>query len=160
MKELRAAILRMRSYGDSMEEIAKNLRILKATMQKAIQHRTVENRPGRGRKRTDPVGQGNFWVERRSRRVQRRVDISTAPSHKAKETQAWLRKNVPDFITIKEWPPYNSDLNPLDHAIWGYLEAKACEKPHESIKSLKKAIKKAWDEMPDDMVKRVVDSWP
>ena len=31
---------------------------------------------------------------------------------------------------------------------------------HESIKSLKKAIKKAWDEMPDDMVKRVVDSWP
>uniref|UniRef100_A0A914DZU9 DDE-1 domain-containing protein n=1 Tax=Acrobeloides nanus TaxID=290746 RepID=A0A914DZU9_9BILA len=32
-------------------------------------------------------------------------------------------------------------------------------KPHESIKSLKKAIKKAWDEMPDDLVKRVVDNW-
>ena len=51
MKELRAAILRMRSYGDSMGEIAKNLRIPKATVQKAIQRGTVEDRPGRGRKR-------------------------------------------------------------------------------------------------------------
>ena len=82
----------------------------------------------------------------------------TAPSHKAKETQAQLRKNVSDFITIKEWPPYSLEPAGLRNLI--YLEAKACEKPHESIKSLKKAIKKAWDEMPDDMVKRVVDSWP
>ena len=52
MKELRAVILRMRSYGDSMGEIAKNLRIPKATMQKAIQRGTVEDRPGRGRRRT------------------------------------------------------------------------------------------------------------
>ena len=52
MKELRAAILRMRSYGDSMGEIAKNLRIPKATVQKAIQRGTVEDRLGRGRKRT------------------------------------------------------------------------------------------------------------
>ena len=52
MKELRAAILRMRSYGDSMGEITKNLRIPKATVQKAIQRGTVEDRPGRRRKRT------------------------------------------------------------------------------------------------------------
>ena len=26
--------------------------------------------------------------------------------------------------------------------------------------TLKKAIKKAWDEMPDEMVARVVDNWP
>uniref|UniRef100_A0A914CSL2 Tc1-like transposase DDE domain-containing protein n=1 Tax=Acrobeloides nanus TaxID=290746 RepID=A0A914CSL2_9BILA len=129
MKELRAAILRMRSYGDSMGEIAKSLRIPKATVQKAIQPKLEEYE--------------EEWTYQQD----------TAPSHKAKETQAWLRKNVPDFITIKEWPSYSPDLNPLDYAIWGYLEAKTCEKPHESIKSLKKAIKKAWDEMPDDMVK-------
>uniref|UniRef100_A0A914CKU0 Transposase n=1 Tax=Acrobeloides nanus TaxID=290746 RepID=A0A914CKU0_9BILA len=41
-----------------------------------------------------------------------------------------------------------------------WLQAKACEKSHKSINSLKKAIKKAWDEMPDEMVARVVDSWP
>uniref|UniRef100_A0A914DST5 Transposase n=1 Tax=Acrobeloides nanus TaxID=290746 RepID=A0A914DST5_9BILA len=54
------------------------------------------------------------------------------------------------------WPPYSPDLNPLDYSIWGYIESIACAKPHESVKSLKKTIKKAWDEM----VKRVVDSWP
>uniref|UniRef100_A0A914EGZ6 Metalloendopeptidase n=1 Tax=Acrobeloides nanus TaxID=290746 RepID=A0A914EGZ6_9BILA len=62
--------------------------------------------------------------------------------HKAKETQQWLRENVPDFITAKEWPSYSPDLNPLDYSIWGYIESKA------------------WDEMPDEMVARVVDTWP
>ena len=84
----------------------------------------------------------------------------SAPSHKAKETQRWLRENVPEFITILEWPPYSPDLNLLDYAIWGYIESIVCAKPHETVKSLKKAIKKAWDEMPDEMVQRVVDSWP
>uniref|UniRef100_A0A914DI72 Transposase n=1 Tax=Acrobeloides nanus TaxID=290746 RepID=A0A914DI72_9BILA len=56
----------------------------------------------------------------------------SAPGHKAKETQQWLR----------------------------YIESKACEKSHKSIASLKRAIKKAWDEMPDEMVARVVDTWP
>ena len=84
----------------------------------------------------------------------------TAPGHKAKETQQWLRDHFPEFTTTKQWPPYSPDLNPLDYSIWGYLESKACEKPHKTIKSLKRAIKKAWKEMPDEMVERVVDSWP
>jgi hypothetical protein len=74
--------------------------------------------------------------------------------------QLFIRENVPDFITAKEWPPYSPDLNSLDYSIWGYIESKACEKPHDSIASLKRAIKKAWDEMPDEMVARVVDTWP
>jgi len=48
MKELRAAILRMRSFGDSMGKISESLRIPKATVQKAIERGTVEDRPGRG----------------------------------------------------------------------------------------------------------------
>uniref|UniRef100_A0A914CVH4 Tc1-like transposase DDE domain-containing protein n=1 Tax=Acrobeloides nanus TaxID=290746 RepID=A0A914CVH4_9BILA len=83
----------------------------------------------------------------------------SAPSHKAKETQRWLRENVPDFITVLDWPPYSPDLNPLDYSILGYIKSIACTKPHESVKSLKKAIRKAWDEMPDEIVKRVMDSW-
>uniref|UniRef100_A0A914EMG0 Transposase n=1 Tax=Acrobeloides nanus TaxID=290746 RepID=A0A914EMG0_9BILA len=135
MKELRAAILRMRSYGDSMGEIAKNLRIPKATMQKAIQRGTVEDRPGRGRKnaRKHPEDQGKdlakLWGDEAEEFEEEwTYQQDTALSHKAKETQAWLRKNAPDFITIKEWPPYSPDLNPLDYAIWGYLEAKSARK--------------------------------
>uniref|UniRef100_A0A914EC32 Carboxylesterase type B domain-containing protein n=1 Tax=Acrobeloides nanus TaxID=290746 RepID=A0A914EC32_9BILA len=92
----------------------------------------------------------------------------SAPSHRAKETQAWLPKLESKELRKKNGTctsdithvcssnfgrrieaPYSPDLNPLNYAIWGYLEAKACEKPHKSINSLTKAIKKAWDEMPD-----------
>uniref|UniRef100_A0A914CD30 Transposase n=1 Tax=Acrobeloides nanus TaxID=290746 RepID=A0A914CD30_9BILA len=62
----------------------------------------------------------------------------SVPSHKAIETQAFLRKNCPDFISVDthwrradgEWSPNSPDLNPLDYSIWGILEAKACAKPH------------------------------
>uniref|UniRef100_A0A914EG24 Uncharacterized protein n=1 Tax=Acrobeloides nanus TaxID=290746 RepID=A0A914EG24_9BILA len=68
-----------------------------------------------------PWTKKTFWMGRRGRRVRRRVDFSTRFGHKAKETQAWLRKNVPDFINTKEWPPYSQDLNPLDLQ-GGYIE--------------------------------------
>uniref|UniRef100_A0A914DXS1 Transposase n=1 Tax=Acrobeloides nanus TaxID=290746 RepID=A0A914DXS1_9BILA len=84
----------------------------------------------------------------------------SAPSHRARQTQAWLQVNVPDWITPQQWPPYSPDENGLDYSIWGYLEAKACEKPHNSVTTLKKAIRKAWNEMPQDLVQRVVDAFP
>uniref|UniRef100_A0A914EGJ1 Uncharacterized protein n=1 Tax=Acrobeloides nanus TaxID=290746 RepID=A0A914EGJ1_9BILA len=59
----------------------------------------------------------------------------------------------------QQWPPYSPDENGLDYSIWGYLEAKACEKPHNSVTTLKKAIRKAWNEMPQDLVQRVVDAF-
>uniref|UniRef100_A0A914CAV7 Transposase n=1 Tax=Acrobeloides nanus TaxID=290746 RepID=A0A914CAV7_9BILA len=83
----------------------------------------------------------------------------TPPSHCARQTQAWLQANVPDWITPQQWPPYSSDENGLDYSIWGYLEAKACEKPHNSITTLKKAIRKDWNEMLQDLVQQVVDAW-
>uniref|UniRef100_A0A914EMM5 Transposase n=1 Tax=Acrobeloides nanus TaxID=290746 RepID=A0A914EMM5_9BILA len=42
----------MPSFGDSMGKIAKDLRISKATVQTAIERGTIEDRPGRGRKKT------------------------------------------------------------------------------------------------------------
>ncbi|TKR72683.1 hypothetical protein L596_020095 [Steinernema carpocapsae] len=36
---------------------------------------------------------------------------------------------------------------PLDFAIWGIMEQKACATKHKSIESLKRALKKAWDEI-------------
>ena len=52
MKELRPAILRMHSFGDSERTIAEALRIPKTTVHRTIQRRTVEDREGRGRKKT------------------------------------------------------------------------------------------------------------
>uniref|UniRef100_A0A914BWI9 Uncharacterized protein n=1 Tax=Acrobeloides nanus TaxID=290746 RepID=A0A914BWI9_9BILA len=61
--------------------------------------------------------------------------------------------------SIGEWPPNSSDLNPLDYAVWSILEEKACQKPHPNVESLKKALKKAWKETLDTLVK-IVDNFP
>jgi len=46
----------------------------------------------------------------------------SAPSHRAKATQNFLRDNTPDFINSQEWTPHLSDLNPLDYSVWDILQ--------------------------------------
>ena len=36
-----------------------------------------------------------------------------------------------------------ASLNPLDYYFWARIEAKACERPHNSVTALKEDIKKA-----------------
>uniref|UniRef100_A0A914CNS1 Transposase n=1 Tax=Acrobeloides nanus TaxID=290746 RepID=A0A914CNS1_9BILA len=66
----------------------------------------------------------------------------------------------PDFITKAEWPPYSPDLNPMDYSVWSILEAKACAKPHKTIESLKRALLKAWDEIPLETLVTIADNFP
>src|SRR3569623_475216 len=91
-----------------------------------------------------------------------------APGHKAIETQAFLRANCPDFIKVDthwrkadgEWPPNSPNPNPLDYAIWLIFEEKACSKPHPNVESLKRALKKAWDEIILEELIKIVDNFP
>uniref|UniRef100_A0A914DP55 Transposase n=1 Tax=Acrobeloides nanus TaxID=290746 RepID=A0A914DP55_9BILA len=91
-----------------------------------------------------------------------------ALGHKACETQDFLRANCPNFIKVDthwrnndgEWPPNSPDLNPLDYAIWSILEEKACAKPHPNVESLKRALKKAWNEITLDTLIKIVDNFP
>lgn len=83
-----------------------------------------------------------------------------APAHKAGSVQDWCDKNFPDFIGFNEWPPMSPDLNPLDYSVWAVLEAKACQKPHKTLDSLKKALQKAWDELDLPYLRATVDDFP
>ena len=84
----------------------------------------------------------------------------SAPAHKAKVTQAWCRHNLPGFIDASEWPPSSPDLNPLDFCIWGYLESKVNEKRHPTLDSLRASVMKEWDDLPMNVVRAAIDSWP
>lgn len=84
----------------------------------------------------------------------------SAPSHAATDTQQWIRSHTPDFISKEEWPPYSPDLNPLDFSVWGILESKACMKPHQSLASLKRSLKKAWADLPLTTVAKITDQFP
>ena len=84
----------------------------------------------------------------------------SAPAHTAKLTIGWIKENFPFFISPNEWPPNSPDLIPMDFSIWSILEQKACATSHKSVNSLKLALKKAWDEIDESTLKKIVDQFP
>jgi len=48
--------------------------------------------------------------------------LDSAPSHRAKATQNFLRDNTPNFISSQEWTLHSPDLNPLDYSVWDILQ--------------------------------------
>lgn len=84
----------------------------------------------------------------------------SAPGHKAKTTQAWLKNNVPEFICAEDWPSGSPDLNPLDYKLWSVLEDMVCTKRYPNIDALKKALSKAVANFPMEVVRNAIDDWP
>jgi inhibitor of nuclear factor kappa-B kinase subunit alpha len=83
----------------------------------------------------------------------------SAPAHKAKVIQDWCQAEIPDFIRSSEWPPSSPDLNPLDYAIWGILEAKVNAIQHTSLDSLKKRLRAEWGKLSMNHVRNSIASW-
>lgn len=107
------------------------------------------------------------WTQRHFGQEDWTFQQDGAPSHKAKETQQWIAKNFPDWITVDispqrpgEWPANSPDLNPMDYSIWSILESKACTKPHASIEALKTDLIKAWKEITMETINKAIDDFP
>ena len=64
-----------------------------------------------------------------------------APAHSAQVTQTWLASNLPDFWGKEVWPPNSPDCNPLDYYVWGACERTINRSPHNTVESLKTAIR-------------------
>src|SRR6218665_906424 len=47
-----------------------------------------------------------------------------ALAQRARDTVAFLERQVPDFISPTLWPPNSPDLNPIDYSIWSELQEK------------------------------------
>ncbi len=56
----------------------------------------------------------------------------SAPGHKVKYMQTWLKDNFPAFIRAENWSSGCPDLNTLDYRMWQLLEEKACAKLHNT----------------------------
>ncbi len=72
----------------------------------------------------------------------------SAPAHKSKICQAFCKDNFAKFWPSTMWPPSSPDANPLDFAVWGFIESKACATPHRNTSDLKASITKEWEDMP------------
>ena len=75
---------------------------------------------------------------------------------KAKTTQEWLRRNLPTFISAKDWPSWSPDLNPRDYKLWAILEDMACQKRHNDLSSLKRSLVEAAAEIPLETVRAAI----
>jgi hypothetical protein len=82
-----------------------------------------------------------------------------APAHMAKTTQDWLWRNVPGFISTKDWPSGSPDLNTLDYKLWAVLEDMDCQKCHNNLDSLKRSLVKAVAEIPLETVHAAIAEW-
>jgi inhibitor of nuclear factor kappa-B kinase subunit alpha len=85
---------------------------------------------------------------------------NSAPAHKAKTAQEWLRRHVPAFISAEVWPSGSPDLNPLDYKLWTVLEDTACRKRHNNLDNLKRSLLKAAAEIPLDTVRAAIAELP
>ena len=55
--------------------------------------------------------------------------------------------------------PMASDLNPLDYAIWGILEAAIYGRKFRTIEELKAALQEAWERIDLNVLASSVDNW-
>ena len=84
------------------------------------------------------VAGGRLWVWQQD----------LAPTHKSKETQAWLQKECYNFVPFSHWPPSSPNLNPLDYFIWSYVENITNMTSHNTKASLIAVIHQLFAKLP------------
>ena len=48
----------------------------------------------------------------------------------------------------------------MDFSIWSILETKACAASHSSIESLKRSLTRAWEQIPEEIMRAAVEAFP
>lgn len=71
---------------------------------------------------------------------------------KAKESRTWIRI---------EWPPNSPDLNPIEN-IWRMIKQKIYQGRNrpKTIAELREAVRKAWEELSDEVIISEIQSMP
>ena len=71
-----------------------------------------------------------------------------APARPAKATQAWCKKNLPNFIEKTCWPPNSPDINPVEN-LWSIMDEVVYKDPTpKTMKDLNRRLKLAWKKIP------------
>ena len=57
------------------------------------------------------------------------------------------------------WAPYSPDLTPCDFFLWGYVKSKVYQTKPADLNELKARIQQVFDEMPQEMIARAMESY-
>lgn len=78
------------------------------------------------------------------------------PKHTAHIVKEWLLYNVPKQLNT---PPQSPDLNPIEN-LWNELKIRVNKHHPTNKKDLKLKILEAWNEIPPEVTKKLVESMP
>src|ERR1700741_2170449 len=78
--------------------------------------------------------------------------------HTSAETKEWFRVNQ---VKVIDWPSRSPDINPIEN-LWGWLVRRVSRggPQFDNIPQLKEAIREAWNEVPPELLRRLIDSVP
>ncbi|CAF4497109.1 unnamed protein product [Rotaria socialis] len=82
-----------------------------------------------------------------------------ATPHKHKDSIAWIKKNFPRFIDVKNWPPNSPDLNVLDYYMWDAIGHNMHWDKVKRYDSLIDEIKKGISSVSKNDLLRSVQNW-
>jgi hypothetical protein len=83
-----------------------------------------------------------------------------APSHTARHTLDYLRRENIDFIEPEMWPPNSPDINPVDYAIWGALQQRVyLRREFTNVEELKFALIDEWRKMSQAFIDKSINEW-
>ncbi|CAI2369964.1 unnamed protein product [Moneuplotes crassus] len=82
--------------------------------------------------------------------------MDNASYHNSKEVKDYLDK---ENVVKLPWPAYSPDLNPIEN-VWGLMKTSMGNKVYTTLYSLRKAIYDHWDNLNDDLRKRICNSMP
>lgn len=67
----------------------------------------------------------------------------------------WMGRMSPNM----PWPPYSPDLTPCDFFLWGHIKSQVYHTQPADLEELKQRIEDAFNNLPQDMVDRAIDSY-
>ena len=94
------------------------------------------------------------WIHRYYDATKVMLVQDSVPAHGAKQVQTYLKENLPLFVPKDIWPSISPDLNVCDYWLFSVIERKSNVNPHSNVKSLKASIRRAFQNLDADEVKR------
>lgn len=84
----------------------------------------------------------------------------SAPAHTSKKTISFLRSQNVTFVEPSQWTPNSPDLAPCDFFLWGYMKKLIASHKVTTLKQLKNLIIRTAQDIPLEMIRKALKSWP
>src|SRR6218665_1647588 len=80
--------------------------------------------------------------------------LDGALAHRARDTVAFLKRKVPDFVSSTLWSPNSPDLNPDDYSIWsvGLMQEKVYRSRIANVNELEMRVIDEWGRFDQSIV--------